>query len=151
MTGRRPVVEAAVATVAKRTDGLTVCRGVAVTGLVTAADSIAGVPTDSYLSEAYTAMNGNRLANALMTALPSNFATSGGGLHLIGHSHGSKVATVMCGGDVEGGSLVDEQWLLDLERAHLQVAAQNRKALALYQRWGFVQKEAIAVYSVPTT
>ena len=44
VTGRRPVVEAAVATVAKRTDGLTVCRGVAVTGLVTAAESIAGVP-----------------------------------------------------------------------------------------------------------
>jgi len=44
VTGRRPVVEAAVAAVAKRTDGLTVCRGVAVTGLVTAAQSIAGVP-----------------------------------------------------------------------------------------------------------
>ena len=44
VTGRRPVVEAAVAAVAKRTDGLTLCRGVAVTGLVTAAESIAGVP-----------------------------------------------------------------------------------------------------------
>ena len=44
VTGRRPVVEAAVAAVAKRTDGLTVCRGVAVTGLVTGAESIAGVP-----------------------------------------------------------------------------------------------------------
>jgi 3-hydroxyacyl-CoA dehydrogenase len=30
---------------------------------------------------------------------------------------GSKVAYVMCGGDVEPGSLVDEQWLLELERA----------------------------------
>ena len=29
---------------------------------------------------------------------------------------GSKVAEVLCGGDVDGGSLVDEQWLLDLER-----------------------------------
>ena len=44
VTGRRPVLEAAIAAVAKRTDGLTVCRGVAVTGLVTGADSIAGVP-----------------------------------------------------------------------------------------------------------
>jgi len=26
------------------------------------------------------------------------------------------IAEVMCGGDVEAGSLVDEQWLLDLER-----------------------------------
>ena len=32
---------------------------------------------------------------------------------------------------------------LDLEPAHLQVAAQNHKAVALYQRWGFVQKDAI--------
>jgi 3-hydroxyacyl-CoA dehydrogenase len=29
---------------------------------------------------------------------------------------GSKIAYVMCGGDVEGGSLVDEAWLLALER-----------------------------------
>jgi 3-hydroxyacyl-CoA dehydrogenase len=29
----------------------------------------------------------------------------------------SKVAYVMCGGDVEAGSLVDEQWFLELERA----------------------------------
>ena len=29
---------------------------------------------------------------------------------------GSKIAYVMCGGDVEAGSLVDEAWLLELER-----------------------------------
>jgi 3-hydroxyacyl-CoA dehydrogenase len=29
----------------------------------------------------------------------------------------SKIATVLCGGDVEAGSLVDEAWLLELERA----------------------------------
>ena len=29
---------------------------------------------------------------------------------------GHTIAEVMCGGDVEGGSLVDEQWLLDAER-----------------------------------
>ena len=28
----------------------------------------------------------------------------------------SGIADVMCGGDVEAGSLADEQWLLDLER-----------------------------------
>ena len=44
VTGRRPVLEAAVARVAKHTDGLTVCRGVAVTGLVTGHESMAGVP-----------------------------------------------------------------------------------------------------------
>lgn len=44
VTGRRPVLEAAVAQVAKRIDGLTVCRGVAVTGLVAGHEAIAGVP-----------------------------------------------------------------------------------------------------------
>ncbi len=31
---------------------------------------------------------------------------------------GCRVAEIMCGGDVEAGSLVDEQWILDLERKH---------------------------------
>ena len=31
---------------------------------------------------------------------------------------GKAIAAVMCGGDVEAGTLVDEQWLLDLERRH---------------------------------
>ncbi|MDP1941158.1 MAG: 3-hydroxyacyl-CoA dehydrogenase family protein, partial [Gallionella sp.] len=31
---------------------------------------------------------------------------------------GCRVAETICGGDVEAGSLVDEQWLLDLERKH---------------------------------
>jgi 3-hydroxyacyl-CoA dehydrogenase len=34
------------------------------------------------------------------------------------------IAEVLCGGDVEAGALVDEQWLLDLERRHfLQLVA----------------------------
>jgi 3-hydroxyacyl-CoA dehydrogenase len=31
---------------------------------------------------------------------------------------GCRIAETMCGGDVDAGSLVDEQWLLDLERKH---------------------------------
>jgi 3-hydroxyacyl-CoA dehydrogenase len=31
---------------------------------------------------------------------------------------GCRVADTLCGGDVEAGSLVDEQWLLDLEIKH---------------------------------
>jgi 3-hydroxyacyl-CoA dehydrogenase len=34
------------------------------------------------------------------------------------HNIGCRIAEIMCGGDVEAGSLVDEQWLLDLERKH---------------------------------
>jgi len=43
---------------------------------------------------------------------------------------GCKVATVMCGGDVEGGSLVDEQWFLDLERQHFMELIATEKTQA---------------------
>ena len=60
-----------------------------------ATNELAGaIPEGAYLSEAYTVLNGNRLANALSQALPTDFSSGGGKLHLIGHSHGSKVATV---------------------------------------------------------
>jgi hypothetical protein len=49
--------------------------------------------TDVYSSEAYTHINGIRLANALMEAIGSSPATAVP-IKLIGHSHGSKVATV---------------------------------------------------------
>ena len=48
-----------------------------------------------YQSEAYTNTNAIRLANALELAIAKSFWDLPGGLlHLIGHSHGSKVATV---------------------------------------------------------
>jgi 3-hydroxyacyl-CoA dehydrogenase len=42
------------------------------------------------------------------------------GGHISEHDYliGCKIATVMCGGEIEAGSLVDEQWFLDLERRH---------------------------------
>ncbi len=58
------------------------------------ADYFGSIPADAYQSEAYTALNGTRLADALEQALPATFHADGGLLHLIGHSHGSKVATV---------------------------------------------------------
>lgn len=60
-----------------------------------ATPTLAGsIPEKAYLSEAHTALNGTRLANALQILLAANFASNGGKLRLIGHSHGSKVATV---------------------------------------------------------
>ena len=44
VTARRPVLEAAVAAVAEQTPGLTIRRGVTVTGLVTGPESVDGVP-----------------------------------------------------------------------------------------------------------
>ncbi|MPZ41924.1 MAG: 3-hydroxyacyl-CoA dehydrogenase [Betaproteobacteria bacterium] len=43
---------------------------------------------------------------------------------------GTKVATVICGGEVEAGSLVDEDWLLDLERAHFMELIATEKTQA---------------------
>ncbi|MBI4190837.1 MAG: 3-hydroxyacyl-CoA dehydrogenase [Betaproteobacteria bacterium] len=54
------------------------------------------------------------------------------GKHMSEHDYliGSKIAEVMCGGDVEGGSLVDEQWLLDLERKHFMELLATEKTQA---------------------
>lgn len=45
-------------------------------------------------SEAYTQLNGLRLADAVQEALGPTFFTNRGLIHLIGHSHGAKVAAV---------------------------------------------------------
>lgn len=43
---------------------------------------------------------------------------------------GCRIAETMCGGDVEAGSLVDEQWLLDLERHHFMELLATEKTRA---------------------
>ena len=43
---------------------------------------------------------------------------------------GSRIATVLCGGEVDRGSLVDEDWLLALERKHFVELAQQDKTQA---------------------
>ncbi|HET9663702.1 MAG TPA: 3-hydroxyacyl-CoA dehydrogenase/enoyl-CoA hydratase family protein [Burkholderiales bacterium] len=43
---------------------------------------------------------------------------------------GTKIATVMCGGELDGGSLVDEQWFLDLERQHFMELIATQKSQA---------------------
>ncbi|OIR17273.1 putative 3-hydroxyacyl-CoA dehydrogenase [mine drainage metagenome] len=52
------------------------------------------------------------LQAAMLNMLEGNFISE--------HDYniGSRVAETLCGGDVDAGSLVDEQWLLDLERRH---------------------------------
>ena len=41
-----------------------------------------------------------------------------------------RIATVLCGGDVDRGALVDEEWLLKLERRHFVELAQQEKTQA---------------------
>jgi 3-hydroxyacyl-CoA dehydrogenase len=54
------------------------------------------------------------------------------GGHISEHDYliGSKVAEVMCGGEIEGGSLVDEQWFLELERRHFMALLATEKTQA---------------------
>lgn len=49
---------------------------------------------DAYESEARTQVNGLRLAGAIEQAISPDFSSSGGQIHILGHSHGTKVATV---------------------------------------------------------
>ena len=42
----------------------------------------------------------------------------------------TRIATVLCGGEVDRGALVDEDWLLKLERKHFVELAQQEKTQA---------------------
>ena len=67
-----------------------------------------------------------RSAIATIRAFMENLLAGG---HISEHDYliGHKVAIVMCGGDIEGGSLVDEQWFLDLERKHFMELIATQK------------------------
>lgn len=54
----------------------------------------AGIPEDVFHSEAYTTMNGLRMAQALTQVLDPTYSQGLGRVHLLGHSHGARVATV---------------------------------------------------------
>lgn len=70
-----------------------------------------------------------RSAIATIRTVLENMLAGG---HISAHDHliGCKVATVICGGDIEAGSLVDEQWYLDLERQHFMELLATEKTQA---------------------
>ena len=70
-----------------------------------------------------------RSAIATIQAFMVNMLAGG---HISEHDYliGSKIATVMCGGELDGGSLVDEQWFLDLERQHFMELIATQKSQA---------------------
>ncbi|MBI3044600.1 MAG: 3-hydroxyacyl-CoA dehydrogenase/enoyl-CoA hydratase family protein [Betaproteobacteria bacterium] len=70
-----------------------------------------------------------RSAIATIRAFMENLLAGG---HISEHDYliGHMVATVMCGGEIEGGSLVDEQWFLDLERKHFMELIATEKTQA---------------------
>jgi 3-hydroxyacyl-CoA dehydrogenase len=66
---------------------------------------------------------------ATIRAFMENLLAGG---HISEHDYliGQKVALVMCGGGIEGGALVDEQWFLDLERKHFMELIATEKTQA---------------------
>ena len=70
-----------------------------------------------------------RSAIATIRTVLENMLAGG---HISEHDHliGSKIASVICGGDIEAGSLVDEQWYLDLERQHFMELLATEKTQA---------------------
>jgi hypothetical protein len=86
-----------------------------------------------YASEAYTHVNGIRLANALQAAIaPSFWNTHTGLLRLIGHSHGSKVATVAALTLQQSGHRVAHLTILDAPESELTLEANASNLLGYY-------------------
>jgi hypothetical protein len=76
-------------------------------------------------SESRTTLNGARLARALEQAIPTAPAAAPLGLHLIGHSHGSKVATVAATLLRQDGRTVNHLTILDSPEQGASVTAFN--------------------------
>jgi hypothetical protein len=86
-----------------------------------------------YRSEAYTQINGIRLANALEEAIASSFwTTHTGRLHLIGHSHGSKVASVAALTLQQKGRRIAQLTILDAPESELTLEANGANLLGFY-------------------
>lgn len=89
--------------------------------------------TEVYQSEAYTHINGLRLADALEQAIaPSFWSAHTGLLHLIGHSHGSKVATVAALTLQQRGYRVAHLTILDSPESELTLEANGANLLGFY-------------------
>ena len=86
-----------------------------------------------YRSEAYTNVNGLRLADALDQVLAQSFWSGPGNrLHLIGHSHGSKVATVATLALQSRGRRVDHLTILDTPESDLPLEGNGANLLGYY-------------------
>lgn len=86
-----------------------------------------------YRSEAYTHANGIRLANALEQAIASSFWNAPTGLvRLIGHSHGSKVATVAAQTLQQRGRRVAHLTVLDAPESDLTLFGNGANLLGFY-------------------
>ncbi len=85
-----------------------------------------------YASEAYTHLNGIRLANALQQAITPTFFARGGDLRLVGHSHGSKVATVAALTLQQRGLQASHLTILDSPESDVPLLGNGANLLATY-------------------
>jgi hypothetical protein len=86
-----------------------------------------------YASEAYTHVNGMRLAKALDQAIAPSFWEGGTGtLRLIGHSHGSKVATVAGFTLQQWGRSVAHLTILDSPESEMTLVGNGANLLGFY-------------------
>lgn len=86
-----------------------------------------------YRSEAYTHLNGLRLANALQQAIAPSFRNAfSAELRLIGHSHGSKVATVAALALQQTGRHVGHLTLLDPPEDEKTITINGANLLGFY-------------------
>lgn len=90
------------------------------------------IDPQDYQSEANTHINGIRLANALQEAINLSFFLNGGSLHLIGHSHGSKVCTVAALTLQRGGFPAARLTLLDSPEYEDTLADNGANLLGAY-------------------
>ncbi len=85
-----------------------------------------------YASEAYTHLNGIRLANALLDAIVPSFFANGGQVHLLGHSHGSRVSTVAAMTLQERGLPATHLSILDSPEDEMPLEANGANLLGFY-------------------
>ena len=106
----------------------------ATVGVISSLDALTG---DVNLSEAHTTQNGLRLAAAVGQAVAPSFADTGR-VHLLGHSHGSKVATVAAAELARLGTAAEQLTILDSPEDTL-----TQKFEAANFNWFFLRQLAV--------
>ena len=86
---------------------------------------------DVYLSEAYTNINGLRLADAITQAV-SEDSWKNAAIHLIGHSHGSKVVTTAALALQMGGNPIHHLTICDSPESDATLIANGANLLGFY-------------------
>jgi len=88
--------------------------------------------TSVYRSEAYTHINGLRLADALQKVIAPEFFQKGGLLKFIGHSHGSKVCTVAALALQQRNIRVAQLTIMDSPESNFPLTGNGANLLGFY-------------------